>query len=199
MMLSNKHSTLKTINHNTLAERQLVHEEVPTGKQFFPLVVVCEDMLDALNVGSVFRLADAMGVQKLYLAGASVSPPHRKLSRTARSTEKRIPFVVQADKGKLVQQLSVQGYQILGLEITSASQSLYDSQLQVDRPTAIWVGSENLGISDQVLQHLDFCIHIPMQGINSSMNVVQALGMALFEWNRQRRNWEIGRRNLDVD
>lgn len=167
-------------------ERQLEHEEVSTGKRNFPLVVICEDMLDPLNVGSVFRLADAMGVEKLLLIGNSVAPPHRKLSRTARSTEKRIPFVASVDKLSILDQLKKEGYQLIGLEITSKSKSLYAESLPLTQPTALCVGSENLGISAEVLEQLDFCVHIPMQGVNSSMNVVQALGMALFEWNRQR-------------
>lgn len=172
-------------------ERQLEHNEVHTGNRNFPLAVVCEDMMDPLNVGSVFRLADAMGVEKLYLVGASVIPPHRKISRTARATDKRIPFTATLDKLQLLNQLVNQGYQIIGLEITNQSQSLFDSILPMDKPVAIWVGSENAGVSPEVLERLDFCVHIPMQGINSSMNVVQALGMALFEWNRQRVQGQI--------
>lgn len=171
-------------------ERQLEHEEVTTGKRHFPLVVICEDMLDPLNVGSVFRLADAMGVEKLYLAGVSVAPPHRKVSRTARSTEKRVPFVATSDKLVLVDQLVAEGYKLIGLEITNNSKSLFRCALPTDQPMALWIGSENLGVSPEVLERLDFCVHIPMQGINSSMNVVQALGMALFEWNRQRTQRE---------
>ena len=162
-----------------------------TGKRHFPLVVICEDMLDPLNVGSVFRLADAMGVEKLYLAGASVAPPHRKVSRTARSTEKRVAYRVAVDKLATLDQLKAEGWQLIGLEITNNSRSLFDCQLPTDKPIAIWVGSENVGISPEVLERLDFCVHIPMQGINSSMNVVQALGMALFEWNRQRTQGQI--------
>lgn len=167
-------------------ERQLEHKEVNTAKRNFPLVVVCEDMLDPLNVGSVFRLADAMGVERLYLVGASVTPPNRKINRTARSTDKRIPYTASADKLLILDQLASEGYQLLGLEITSHSRSLFDCDLPMNKPVAIWLGSENAGVSAEVLERLDFCVHIPMQGINSSMNVVQALGMALFEWNRQR-------------
>lgn len=167
-------------------ERQLEHQEVTTGKRNFPLVVICEDMLDPLNVGSVFRLADAMGVEKLYLVGASVAPPNRKIKRTARATDKRIAFTHSVDKLQVLDQLAREGYQLIGLEITNHSQSLYDCVLPMEKPIAIWVGSENAGVSAEVLERLDFCVHIPMQGINSSMNVVQALGMALFEWNRQR-------------
>ena len=172
-------------------ERQLEHEEVNTGKRNFPLVVVCEDMLDPLNVGSVFRLADAMGEEHLYLVGASVVPPNRKINRTARSTDKRIPFTASADKLLILDQLKQQGFKLIGLEITNKSQSLFDSALPMDQPIAMWLGSENAGVSPPVLERLDFCVHIPMQGINSSMNVVQALGMALFEWNRQRVQREI--------
>ncbi len=172
-------------------ERQLEHQEVITGKRNFPLVVICEDMLDPLNVGSVFRLADAMGVEKLYLVGASASPPNRKIKRTARATDKRVAFATATDKLLLLDQLAVKGYQLIGLEITNHSQSLYDCTLPVGKPIAIWVGNENAGVSAQVLERLDFCVHIPMQGINSSMNVVQAMGMVLFEWNRQRTQEQI--------
>jgi len=168
-----------------MKEKQLVHTEVVRSGERFPLVIVCEDMLDPLNVGSVFRLADAMGVAKIYLTGMSVAPPHRKITKTARSTEKVVPYVKVEDKALVISELKAKSYALIGLEITSDSQSIFDFNFGAFDKIALWMGSENTGISESVLAELTHCVHIPMQGTNSSMNVVQALGMGVFEVVRQ--------------
>lgn len=168
-----------------MKEKQLVHTEVVRGGERFPLVIVCEDMLDPLNVGSVFRLADAMGVSKVYLTGMSVAPPHRKITKTSRSTEKVVPYTKEENKSSVITALKAAGYCLIGLEITSESQSIFDFRFGSFDKIALWVGNENAGISAAVVSELQHCVHIPMQGTNSSMNVVQALGMGVFEVVRQ--------------
>lgn len=177
-----------------MKEKQLVHTEVTRSGEHFPLVIVCEDMLDPLNVGSVFRLADAMGVAKIYLTGMSVAPPHRKITKTARSTEKVVPYAKVEDKALVISELTAESYTLIGLEITSKSESIFDFSFGEFDKIALWMGSENAGISEPVLAELAHCVHIPMRGTNSSMNVVQALGMGVFEVVRQEvGKWKVGK------
>lgn len=62
-----------------------------------PLGLFCPDWRDPLNVGAAFRLADAVGARALVLAGATPHPPHPKIARTARSTERSISWAYLSD------------------------------------------------------------------------------------------------------
>ncbi len=56
-----------------------------------PLVLVLDNVLDTYNIGSFFRLGDALGVQKIYLCGPVVTPPNIKIHRASIGTWKWVP------------------------------------------------------------------------------------------------------------
>ena len=76
-----------------------------------------------------------------------------------------------------------EGYQLVGLEQTTSSQNLHHFRFQ--RRTALVVGHERLGLSDDVLSLLDHVVEIPVYGIPYSYNVATAAAMALYEYCRQ--------------
>ena len=66
--------------------RQLRHEEISNQTIVHPLSPFCTNWDDPRNVGLASRLADAVGLQHLYLAGSTPLPPNTKINKTARST-----------------------------------------------------------------------------------------------------------------
>lgn len=163
---------------------QLTHYNTPFKKRAFPITLVADTITDAANVGSLFRTADAFGVSQIIFCGAPL-PMGRKMTKTARATEKSVPFTVEEDINKVVTTLKTKGYCIIALEIASKSVSLINTTFQKDRPIALIVGDENFGVSQAVLNQSDKVVHIDMFGQNSSMNVVQATTIALYEIVRQ--------------
>ena len=149
------------------------------------MVLVCQDVRDPLNIGSVFRLADAMGVRHLYLCGNSPKPPHRKISKTARSTDQMVAFTYYESTAEALRILKNQGYHLLGLEITDQSKSIITYDFTDKGKMAIVIGAESQGIVPETLELLDETVHIPMYGQNTSINVVQACGIALYEITKQ--------------
>lgn len=148
-------------------------------------MIVCQDVSDHLNVGSVFRLADALGVREVLLCGQSPVPPHKKIGKTARSTDRFVPYRYFSTTVEALENLQADHYQIIGLEITDESQPIDQFQPDTDRPLALVIGSESLGILPATLALLDAAVHIPMYGRNTSMNVVQACGIAVYELSRK--------------
>lgn len=148
-------------------------------------MIVCQDISDPLNVGALFRLADALGANGLYCCGDTPIPPHRKISRTARSTEQIVPFVYRTTTKEALDELRQAAFRLIGLEITDQSTALDAYPFLPIRPTALVLGAESLGLSPETLQALDATVHIPMHGQNTSMNVVQAAAIALYEITRQ--------------
>lgn len=143
------------------------------------------DMDSPANVGSFFRLADALGVEHIHLSGRSITPPNTKLKRLSRSTEKHVPFDYQAEPLELVTQLRGEGYQIISLEITKNSQPLSALCLAADVKVCLILGSENTGVESGLLAASDAVYYIPMRGVNSSMNVACAGAIASYQLTQQ--------------
>ncbi len=160
---------------------QLDHYQTPQNLRKFPLSVIADNIEIASNVGSLFRICDALGVETLYLTGSSITPPNHKLRKTSRSTEKYVDFKTQKDAIDIVKQLRFEGYQILCLEITKQSQPIESFNISSDDKICLIIGSENAGISKDLLEIADHTLHIPMHGHNSSMNVATAAAIAIHE------------------
>ena len=159
---------------------QLNHYNTNFKKQTFPIVLVSENVTNAPNIGSLFRISDAFGVDKLILCGDHLSLG-RKMTKTSRATEKVVNYGINNSSLEVVKSLKDQGFQIISLEITNQSEPIHSFHFSKEKPIALIVGDENFGISESVLKLSDSQIHIDMYGQNSSMNVVQATNIALYE------------------
>lgn len=164
--------------------KQLDHYSSNFTNRTVPVTLVCEQITNAPNVGSLFRTADAFGVEKLVLCGEHI-PLGRKMTKTSRATEKSVHFEIKESALQTVTDLKKKGYQIIALEITNTSSSIYSHKFSEVQPIALIVGDENFGVSESVLKLSDSIIHIDMFGQNSSMNVVQATTIALYEITKQ--------------
>ncbi len=163
---------------------QLNHYNTTFNKRKFPITLICENISDALNIGSLFRIADAFGVEKIVFCGEHV-PLGRKMTKTSRATEKVVHYEVKPDASKVISDYKREDYHIVALEITNESQSIHTCTFSKKQPIAIIIGDENFGISEVNLKQSDTIIHIDMFGQNSSMNVVQATNIALYEMTKQ--------------
>ncbi len=163
---------------------QLDHYASKFKKQSFPIIIVTENVTNAPNIGSLFRAADAFGIEKLVLCGTNI-PMGRKMTKTSRATEHVVPFEIQEDVIQVLRYLKAKQYKIIALEITSDSQPLSDVEFLNDQSIALVIGDENFGVSETALKLCDQIIHIDMYGQNSSMNVVQATSITLYEITKQ--------------
>jgi tRNA G18 (ribose-2'-O)-methylase SpoU len=163
---------------------QLTHYNTNFKKRIFPIILVSDNVTNAPNIGSLFRIADAFGVEKLILCGKDI-PLGRKMTKTSRATEKVVNYGIEDAALKVVENLKTSGYQIITLEITNTSQPIHSVNFSKDKPIALIIGDENFGVSEGILKTSNTIIHIDMFGQNSSMNVVQATNIALYEITKQ--------------
>ncbi|MEM5566132.1 TrmH family RNA methyltransferase [Psychroserpens sp. AS72] len=163
---------------------QLDHYSTIFNKQTFPVTVICENVTNAPNIGSLFRTADAFGIEELIFCGEHI-PLGRKMTKTSRATEKIVNFRQENDAIEVVSELKKNNYFVIALEITSKSEALVDFKFPKQKPIALLIGDENFGVSEGVLKLCDTVIHINMFGQNSSMNVVQATSVTLYELTKQ--------------
>ncbi|WP_422104757.1 TrmH family RNA methyltransferase [Winogradskyella sp.] len=162
---------------------QLTHYTSNFKKQKHPITIVCDNISNAPNIGSLFRIADAFNIEELVFCGADITVGKR-MSKTSRSTEKYVNHRIEDDINAVVHQFKSTHF-IIALEITDSSLELSKFKLDTNRPIALVIGDENFGISESVLQQCDAIVHINMYGNNSSMNVVQATSIALYEITNQ--------------
>jgi tRNA G18 (ribose-2'-O)-methylase SpoU len=144
-----------------------------------PIVLVLDNVLDTYNIGSFFRLADAIAAQKIYLCGPVVTPPNIKIHRASVGTWKWIPWEQAESTKECIEKLKKEGYQIVACEQTKDSVDYLKANYK--NPVAIIAGSESQGISKEVLSLVDQVVEIPMYGINISLNVLVATSIICYQ------------------
>jgi len=146
--------------------------------------IVAADLQVPENMGSVLRLADAAGSRHVIFvsqAATAVQTYASRVHRTARNAESWIDTQV-FDEPSFIRMAGTLR-PLIAIEITTHSKSLFEVVLP--ESCAIMIGNERHGIPKQLLAECDDAIHVPMYGVNGSMNVTHALAIALFEWRRQ--------------
>ena len=161
--------------------RQLTHHTTEFEERKFPLVLVLDGVASPANIGSLFRLADAFNIEKLILCGPELDLNTPRIQKTARSTIARVDHMHRENCLEECKDLKDEGYQLLALEITDDSIPLDSISSKELKKVALIVGNEISGISEELLKLADNRLHITMFGRNSSMNVAQSAGIALYE------------------
>lgn len=146
--------------------------------------VICDNIRSLENVGAIFRTADALGINKIFLCGITGTPPNQKISKTALGAEKWIEWEHYWQTWRLVEKLKKEGVFIVALEQTKLS--LPYNKLKPKFPLALVVGNEIKGVSKSVLERADKIISLPMFGRKESLNVAVAFGIAAHEINKFR-------------
>lgn len=144
-----------------------------------PIVLVLDNVLDTYNIGSFFRLADAIAAQKIYLCGPVVTPPNIKIHRASIGTWKLVPWQHSYSTEEVITDLKNQGYQIIACE--QNPQSINYLKANYKFPIALVAGSESQGISPSILKLVDQVVEIPMHGINKSLNVLIATSIICYQ------------------
>ena len=137
-----------------------------------PIYFIVENVYDTYNVGGLFRLADALNIEKIYLCGETEIPPNHKIVKASIGTYKIVPWAYKATAQEAIEDLrsSVQGVRILAVE--QAEGSVDYRKANYEAPIALMVGNETSGVTEETLRLCDQIVEIPMWGINKSLNVI---------------------------
>ncbi len=158
----------------------------PQGRQLEtikrnPIYLVLDKIIDTYNIGSLFRLADATAVTKMYLCGEMEYPPSAKIHKAAVGTEEWVPWEKRTTTLEVVKELKKQGVQIIVVEQDprSVSYSLFPSPYCL--PAAVVVGNETDGVCKKVLDEADIIVELPMFGVNKSFNVWGSAAVVVYK------------------
>lgn len=151
-----------------VADEQEVQEKLKTMKRH-PFYLILENVYDTYNVGGLFRLADALGVEKMYLCGQTEIPPNHKIKKASIGTYKIVPWVYKETASQAVAELP-KGTQIVAVEQDPRSRPY--TEIAYNAPVALIVGNETTGVTYEALSLATDIAEIPMWGINKSLNVI---------------------------
>jgi tRNA G18 (ribose-2'-O)-methylase SpoU len=142
------------------------------------IIICCAPMRSNVNLSNIVRTAGCCGVSRLIACG------NAKIDRTiARDGADQVQIDVHRTLPPVLKELKSAGYRLVGLEQTTNSQNLHDYRF--DRRTALVIGNERLGLTDEELSLVNDVVEIPVWGLPYAYNVATATAMALYEYCKQ--------------
>jgi len=146
------------------------------------LVLVLDRLRDPGNLGTILRTAAAAGVDELLLGPGTVDPYNPKVVRAGMGAHFRLPLTIGLNWSQIAERLR-------GLSVWLADargERVYDG-VDWRQPSALIVGGEARGASDEAAALAHGRLRIPMHGGMESLNAAMATAIILFEAVRQRR------------
>jgi tRNA G18 (ribose-2'-O)-methylase SpoU len=147
-----------------------------------PIYLVLDNVIDTYNIGSLFRLADAIAAKKLFICGDSEYPPSSRIHKAAVGTEAWVPWQKENSALEVVNKLKKEGYFIVSAEQSRSSLDYkHLNKENIRFPLALVVGNETEGVSKNILEKSDLVVELPMYGINHSFNVWGTASVILYK------------------
>ena len=135
------------------------------------MIVILQNIRSLHNVGSIFRTADAAGVEKIYLCGITPTPFDRlgkiraQFSKVSLGAEKSVAWEKRGRPADLIAKLKKEGYKILAVEQSKKSTPYYKFKIgSKNSKIALMMGNEVKGLSESILSKADKILEIPMRG-----------------------------------
>ncbi len=169
------------------------------------MVAILYNIRSAYNVGSIFRTADATGIEKIYLCGITPAPidefgrPRQQIIKVSLGAEKYVKWQRVKMTGKLIDKLKKEGHQIFAIEQDEKSipYNKVKGKWKTEKEKAkfaLIVGNEIKGLPKSILKKADKILEIPMRGAmvrqvlhpryndcgKESLNVAVAFGIVAF-------------------
>lgn len=147
-----------------------------------PIYIVLDNIIDTYNIGSIFRLADAVAIEKVYICGDSDYPPSSRIHKAAVGTEEWVPWEKVEATVEIIKKLKNDGVYTIAVEQDERS---IDYKLltkeKIKFPCAIIIGHETTGVSKEVLDLADLIVELPMFGVNKSFNVWGTAAVVIYK------------------
>ena len=170
---------MKKLNAEQLRNSNPTKEDLSKIKRN-PLYFVLDRIIDTYNTGSLFRLADAVGVEKMYMAGKMEYPPNSRIHKAAVGTENWVPWEKTDSTLETVKMLKEKGVHIIAIEQNDKSIPYRELTKHITFPLALVIGNESYGIEKEVLHEVDTIVELPMHGVNISFNTWGAAAVVAY-------------------
>ncbi|MGA2911573.1 MAG: TrmH family RNA methyltransferase [Candidatus Levyibacteriota bacterium] len=141
---------------------------------------ILDNILDTYNTGGIFRLADALGVKKIYLCGVTETPPNTRIKKASINTTEWVKWKYAETAVEAIKDLRLKIKDVQIIAIEQDKKSVPYTEIDYKLPLAFVVGNETDGCSRETLKASDQIAEIPMWGVNKSLNVIVSLGIVIY-------------------
>ncbi|MBI3486451.1 TrmH family RNA methyltransferase [Candidatus Daviesbacteria bacterium] len=145
------------------------------------IYIILDNVLDTYNIGSIFRLSDALACRLIYLCGDTETPPNHRIKKASINTTEWVEWKYAPDAVGVIKNLKfkIKNLQVVAIEQTK--NSIPFDKFNYKLPIALVVGNETTGVSKEALELVDEVVELPMYGVNISLNVMISLGIVLYK------------------
>ena len=157
---------------------QVRHSEPIAVERRNDFVLACPDMHSIVNLSRIVRAAGCFGLTHLLCCGKG-----RLDAKVSRGAEAQLHIRTCRTLKHPLRRLKADGFQVVGLEQTSTSESLLS--FSFPRKCVLLLGHEKKGITDELLELCDATVEIPMFGLPHSHNAATAATLAMWEYLKQ--------------
>ena len=147
-------------------------------------VVVIDGVVDATNIGAIFRSAAALGIDAVLVTRSSCDPWNRRAIRVSMGSVFLVPWTWLEDYSQLRQQ----GFATCAMALEDRSIGIDDPILHAQERLAIIMGTEGEGLPDETIKSADYVVKIPMAHGVDSLNVAAAASVAFWELRKRGRS-----------
>jgi 23S rRNA (guanosine2251-2'-O)-methyltransferase len=144
-----------------------------------PIRVVLDGVTGNYNIGAIFRLCDAMMLERLIICNPDFNLRKRRLVHAAQGAQYWVPWEHAASAEQCVTEARESGYQIAVIELTS--NSIVPSKFIPRFPLCLVIGGERSGVSQSIVDAADVSLMIPMEGMSNSLNLATAAAIVFYE------------------
>jgi len=144
------------------------------------MFAILHNIRSCYNVGAIFRTADGVKIEKMFLTGYTPTPETNpeKIKKTALGAEKFVKWQKKKNLSELIKKLKKSKIKIVALETDKKAIPYF--KFEPKFPLAILVGNEIRGIQKRTLKKADFILKIPMFGKKKSLNVAVAFSILAY-------------------
>ena len=169
---------MRKLKNNELA--RISAEDFRLAKKT-PIIVVLDNVRSAMNVGSVFRTADAFIIEKIYLCGITAVPPNKEIHKTALGATETVAWEYAKDVLEVVDRLHQEQVVVYSIEQTENSIMLNDFKVDATKKYALIFGNEVKGVAQEAINKSDGVIEIPQLGTKHSLNISVSAGIVVWD------------------
>lgn len=151
------------------------------------IYITLDNVLDTYNIGSIFRLADAVAAKKVFLCGDTEIPPNPRIKKASINTTEWVEWEYKETAIEAIKDLRLKIKDLKIVTIEQTAKAIPYDEYEYKLPICLVVGHESNGVSKEVLQMADGIIELPMFGVNKSLNVMVCLGIVLYQVIRKKQ------------
>lgn len=144
-------------------------------------VAMLEGVVDATNIGAVFRSAAALNIDAVLLTKTCCDPLNRRSVRVSMGTVMQVPWAYIDDENAFLASTSELGFRTAAMALDDNSVSIDDKALAAEPKLIILLGAEGNGLLPETIKRCDYTVKIPMSHNVDSLNVAAASALAFWE------------------